>query len=136
MINLEATIMEEGDRTMDQFPTDRHAMQVTDIADLQQNTQPPTEAASIELTGASPSSALSEGAREWGMSCPKCHGQNATPFMSWTISVCKMTVAAIANMGLSESGMSAPMAERIEVIHAIRSPKIDAGLRNVYRSGP
>lgn len=36
--------------------------------------------------------------------------------------------AAITNVGLSESGMSAPMAERIEVIHARRSPGIDAGL--------
>lgn len=84
--------MDEGDRTMDQFPTDRHAMRVTDMADIQQNTQPPTEAASIELAGASPSSALSEGVRGWGMSCPKCHGQKATPFMSWTISGRKMTV--------------------------------------------
>ena len=54
MINLGATIMEEGDRTMDQFPTGRHAMRVTDMADIQLNTQPPAEAASIELTEASP----------------------------------------------------------------------------------
>jgi hypothetical protein len=72
MINLEGPIMDEGDRTMDPFLTDRHAM-----------------SADIQPAGAFPSSAP---AGEWGMSCPKCHGQKATPFMSWTISGRKMTV--------------------------------------------
>ena len=128
MAALNGTIMDEGDRNMDQFLTEIDAMTATDRADIQQKTRPPAGVASIEFAETFPSSVLSEGEREWTMSCPKCHGQNATPFMSWTISGRKMNSAAITNVGLSESGMSAPMAERIEVIHARRSPGIDAGL--------
>jgi hypothetical protein len=64
--------MDENDRGMEQ------------LTDLQQNTQPPA--------GPFPSSALSECMRERGMPCPKCQSQNATPFMSWTLSGRKMTI--------------------------------------------
>ena len=50
--------MDEGDRGMEQ------------LADLQQNTQPPARRFL--------SSALSECVQEWGMTCPKCQSQNAT----------------------------------------------------------
>jgi hypothetical protein len=53
-------------------------------ADRQQNT-PPSD-------GAFPSSALSECVRTWGMTCPQCQRQDATPFMSWTLSGRKMTI--------------------------------------------
>jgi hypothetical protein len=72
MVNLEDPIMDENDRGMEQ------------LAELQQNTQPPA--------GAFPSSALSEYVREWRMICPKCQSQNAKPFLSWTLSGRKMTV--------------------------------------------
>lgn len=64
--------MDEDDRGMEQ------------LTDIQQNFQPPA--------GTFPSSALSECAREWGMTCPKCQSQNAEPFMFWTISGRKMTI--------------------------------------------
>jgi len=92
MATLNGTIRDEGDRNMDQFLTEIDAMTATDRADSPQRTRPPAGGASIEFAGTFPRSALSEGEREWTMSCPKCHGQNATPFMSWTISGRKMTV--------------------------------------------
>jgi hypothetical protein len=84
--------MEEDDRNMNQFLADIHALKATDMTDIQQKTRPSVGAPSIEFAGAFPSSAPSECVREWGMSCPKCYGQNARPFMSWTISGRKMTL--------------------------------------------
>ena len=64
--------MDRGNRDMEQ------------LADFQQNSQP--------SSGTFPSSTLSEYVQEWGMICPKCQRQNATPFMSWTLSGRKMTI--------------------------------------------
>jgi hypothetical protein len=71
VINLEAPIMDEGDRSKEQS------------AGFQQNTQP---------AAGGFSSSASEWLREWGMACPQCQSQNAKPFMTRTLSGRKMTI--------------------------------------------
>jgi len=71
VINLEAPIMDEGDRSKEQS------------AGFQQNTQP---------AAGGFSSSASEWLREWGMACPQCQSQNGKPFMTRTLSGRKMTI--------------------------------------------
>jgi len=46
------------------------------------------------------------------MTCPKCRSHHAKPIERWTLVGRKMTISACAPVGLCESGLSAPVAQR------------------------